>query len=122
MHDIYEPTDPPNRREIPIYSVSDRIGSPLISVSPSKIAGVVEVEMDDDSSEFSPSTLVTERIGTNVAEFLVREIDRGRIPKGFLPLQAGVGNVSNSVMWAIVGMTISALPDVHEVLQTPYCS
>lgn len=29
MHDLYEPADPPNRREIPIYSPSDRIGSPL---------------------------------------------------------------------------------------------
>lgn len=101
MHDIYEPADPPHRREIPVYSVSDRIGSPLISVSPSKIAGVVEVELEDDPVEFSPGTPVTERIGTNVAEFLSREIDKGRIPKGFLPLQAGVGNVSNSVMGAI---------------------
>ncbi len=101
MHDIYEPDDPPHRREIPIYSVADRIGSPVISVSPSKIAGVVEVEMDDDSAEFSPPTPVTARIGANVADFLVREMDRGRIPKRFLPLQAGVGNVSNSVMEAI---------------------
>ena len=101
MHDIYEPADPPHRREIPIYSMSDRIGSPLISVSPSKIAGVVEVEMEDDPVEFSPATPMTERIGMNVAEFLAREIDKRRIPRGFLPLQAGVGNVSNSVMGAI---------------------
>jgi acetyl-CoA hydrolase len=101
MHDIYEPADPPHRREIPVYSVSDRIGSPIISVSPSKIAGVVDVEIEDDPVEFSPTTPVTERIGTNVAEFLVKEIDKHRIPEGFLPLQAGVGNVSNSVMGAI---------------------
>ena len=30
MHDIYEPADPPHRREIPIYKPSDRIGSPII--------------------------------------------------------------------------------------------
>lgn len=101
MHDIYEPADPPHRREIPVYSVSDRIGSPLISVSPSKIAGVVEVEVEDDPVEFTPANRVTEQIGTNVAEFLVREIDRHRIPKSFLPLQAGVGNVANSVMGAV---------------------
>jgi acetyl-CoA hydrolase len=101
FHDIYEPADPPHRREIPVYSVSDRIGSPLISVSPSKIAGVVEVDVDDDPVEFSPATAVTEQIGVNVADFLVREIDKHRIPKGFLPLQAGVGNISNSVMGAI---------------------
>jgi acyl-CoA hydrolase len=101
LHDIYEPADPPYRREIPIYSVSDRIGSPVISVEPSKIAGVVEVEMEDDPVSFSPSNAVTQRIGTNVAEFLARELSSGRIPKGFLPMQAGVGNVSNSVMAAI---------------------
>ncbi len=101
MHDIYEPADPPHRREIPVYSVSDRIGSPVIGVSPSRIAGVVEVELADDSVEFTPTTAATERIGINVAEFLAREIDKGRIPKSFLPLQAGVGNVSNSVMAAI---------------------
>jgi acetyl-CoA hydrolase len=97
LHDIYEPADPPYRREIPIYSVSDRIGSPVISVEPSKIAGVVEVDLEDDPVSFSPSNAVTQRIGTNVAEFLARELSSGRIPKGFLPLQAGVGNVSNSV-------------------------
>jgi acetyl-CoA hydrolase len=101
MHDIYEPADPPHRREIPVYSVSDRIGSPLISVSPSKIAGVVETELEDDPVEFSPESAVTAQLGMNVAEFLAREMDKGRIPKGFLPLQAGVGNVSNSVMGAI---------------------
>lgn len=101
LHDIYEPADPPYRREIPIYSVSDRIGSPVISVEPSKIAGVVEVDMEDDPVSFSPSNAVTQRIGINVAEFLALELSSGRIPKGFLPLQAGVGNVSNSVMAAI---------------------
>jgi propionyl-CoA:succinyl-CoA transferase len=103
LHDIYEPADPPYRREIPIFSVSDRIGSPVIGVEPSKIAGVVEVDMDDDPVSFSPPTAVTQRIGINVAEFLAGELSSGRIPKDFLPLQAGVGNVCNSVMAAIGG-------------------
>ena len=55
----------------------------------------------DSPVSFSPSNAVTQRIGINVAEFLARELSSGRIPKGFLPLQAGVGNVSNSVMEAI---------------------
>lgn len=101
LHDIYEPADPPHRREIPIYSVSDRIGSPIVSVEPSKIAGVVEVDLDDDPVAFTAPNAVTERIGFNVAEFLARELSSGRIPKGFLPVQAGVGNVSNTVMAAI---------------------
>ena len=42
MHDVYEPLDPPYRREIPIYKPSDRIGLPYVQVDPKKIIGVVE--------------------------------------------------------------------------------
>ena len=31
LHDIYEPADPPYRKQIPIYTPSDRIGSPILS-------------------------------------------------------------------------------------------
>ncbi|MDR3266858.1 MAG: acetyl-CoA hydrolase, partial [Tannerella sp.] len=46
IHDIYEPADPPARREIPIYTPSDRIGSPCLKVAPEKIIGVVETNND----------------------------------------------------------------------------
>lgn len=36
MHDIYQPLDPPYRREIPIYKPSDRIGVPVVKVDPKK--------------------------------------------------------------------------------------
>ena len=32
MHDIFEPRDPPERQEIPIFQVGDRIGSPICIV------------------------------------------------------------------------------------------
>src|SRR6516225_10464778 len=32
MHDLFEPKDPPARQEIPVYHVSDRIGSPMCLV------------------------------------------------------------------------------------------
>jgi len=101
MHDIYEPADPPHRREIPIYTVSDRIGSPVIKVDPSRIAGVVETEADDEARGFSESTPLTEKIGQNVAEFLAAEIVAGRVPKCFLPIQSGVGDIANSVLGAL---------------------
>ena len=41
IHDIFEPQDPPTRSEIPIFSASDRIGSPICVIDPKKIAGVV---------------------------------------------------------------------------------
>ena len=98
MHDIYEPADPPVRREIPIYSPSDRIGSPYIKVDPSKIIGVVETNNVANGSVFSPLDDTTLAIGKNVSDFLVKEIKAGRIPDTFLPIQSGVGNVANAVL------------------------
>jgi propionyl-CoA:succinyl-CoA transferase len=101
MHDIYEPSDPPHRREIPIYSASDRIGSPLVTVPPSKIVGIVETDLADECGSFTELTPVTERIGQHVADFLVAESVAGRIPPGFLPLQSGVGDIANCVLTAL---------------------
>ncbi|MCE5225360.1 MAG: acetyl-CoA hydrolase/transferase family protein [Porphyromonadaceae bacterium] len=101
MHDIYEPLDPPYRREIPIYTPSDRIGLPYIKVDPSKIVGVVETDNANEGSAFAPLDDVTKAIGDNVAKFLAGELEAGRIPKEFLPMQSGVGNVANAVLAAV---------------------
>jgi acetyl-CoA hydrolase len=101
IHDIYEPADPPYRREIPIFTPSDRAGLPYIQVDPEKIAGVVHTDLPDETSDFSPATPVTAAIGRNVADFLATEIRRGLIPAAFLPLQSGVGNIANAVLAAI---------------------
>ena len=97
MHDIYEPADPPYRREIPVYTPSDRIGTPYVKVDPAKIVGIVKTEEPNEGGKFSPLDDVTMAIGKNVADFLVSEIEAGRLPKEFVPLQSGVGNVANAV-------------------------
>lgn len=98
MHDIYKPLDPPRRREIPIYSPSDRIGTPTLKVDPSKIVGIVRTNALDGVKAFTQPDEVSKRIGANVVNFLVSEYRKGRIPKEFLPLQSGVGNVANAVL------------------------
>lgn len=98
IHDIYEPADPPMRREIPVYKPSDRIGQPFVKVDPKKIVGVVETNREPDGSKFAPLDDVTLAIGRNVSDFLVGEMKAGRLPKSFLPLQSGVGNVANAVL------------------------
>ena len=98
IHDIYEPEDPPMRREIPVYKPSDRIGQPFVKVDPKKIVGVVETNCEPDGSKFAPLDDVTLAIGRNVSDFLVGEMKAGRLPKSFLPLQSGVGNVANAVL------------------------
>jgi succinate CoA transferase len=101
MHDIYESADPPVRREIPIYTPSDRIGVPYIQVDPKKITGIVETNLPNEVGAFTPSDEVTNQIGQNVANFLSAEIKAGRIPASFLPVQSGVGNVANAVLGAM---------------------
>lgn len=98
IHDIYEPADPPMRREIPVYKPSDRIGQPFVKADPKKIVGIVETNREPDGSKFAPLDDVTLAIGRNVSDFLVGEMKAGRLPKSFLPLQSGVGNVANAVL------------------------
>ena len=101
MHDLAEPLDPPHRREIAIYSPSDRVGATCIKVDPAKIVGVVRTSEPNDDGGFAPLDEVTQAIGNNVAQFLVSEMEAGRLPKEFLPLQSGVGNVANAVLGAL---------------------
>jgi len=118
MHDIYEPADPPVRREIPIYTPSDRIGTPYLQIDPTKVVGIVETNLPNEVGAFTPSDEVTDRIGQNVADFLSAEIRAGRIPKTFLPVQSGVGNVANAVLGAMgANPEIPAFEIYTEVIQ-----
>lgn len=118
MHDIYEPANPPGRREIPIFAASDRIGSPVIKVDPAQIVGVVETDLPDESGGFDPPDPVTNTIGNYVAEFLAGEMAAGRIPSCFLPIQSGVGNIANAVLGALgAHREIPAFEMYTEVLQ-----
>lgn len=107
MHDIFEPQNPPNRRELPIYKASDRIGKPGIHVDPSKIVGIVETNYEDDSRALGEAGEIHKKIGQNVAEFLANEMRAGRIPASFLPLQSGVGETANGIL----GM-VGSHPDI----------
>jgi len=118
MHDIYEPLAPPHREAIPIYKPSDRAGTPHIKVDPSKIAGIVETDLPNEGGSFAPVDDVTAKIGDNVANFLVGEMAAGRIPREFLPVQSGVGNIANAVLGAMGGNRSIPVFDVYtEVIQ-----
>ncbi len=118
MHDVYEPLDPPYRREIPIYKPSDRAGLPYIQVDPKKIIGVVETNWPDEARGFADSDPITDKIGENVADFLAADMRRGIIPSTFLPLQSGVGNIANAVLGALGrDTTIPAFEMYTEVIQ-----
>ena len=101
MHDIYELERPPYRRPIMIEHANDRIGSHYIKVDPAKIVAVVEVNIPDEARGFHDPDPITDKIGQNVADFLVNDLRRGIIPSTFLPLQSGVGNIANAVLSAL---------------------
>ncbi len=118
MHDIYEPLDPPMRREIPVYSPSDRIGTDCIKVDPKKIVAVVKTNRPNEVGKFAELDETTKRIGDNVATFLVGEMKAGRIPASFLPIQSGVGNIANAVLGALgENKDIPAFEMYTEVIQ-----
>lgn len=101
MHDIYLPECPPYRQPIGICRPDDRIGTPTMHVEAEKVLGVVMTNAQDNLAPFTPLNAETQQIGYNVASFLASELRKGGIPKEFLPLQSGVGNIANAVLGAL---------------------
>ncbi|MDR2125689.1 MAG: succinate CoA transferase [Prevotellaceae bacterium] len=101
LHDIYVPLDPPYRREIPVYKPSDRCGNAVLKVDPNKIIGIVETNLPDGLSPYTPADAITETIGANVADFLATQLRENKIPSSFLPIQSGVGNIANAVLGSL---------------------
>ncbi|RJQ59556.1 MAG: succinate CoA transferase [Desulfobacteraceae bacterium] len=107
MTDIFVLPPPPHRSPIPIHDPLTRIGWPYAVVNPKKVIGIVESDLPDQSSDFSAPDGVGRQIASHVVRFLMDEMKAGRIPESFLPLQAGVGNVANSVL-----SELGAHPDI----------
>jgi succinate CoA transferase len=107
MHDIMILPPPPHREPIPVSHAMSRVGTPFASVDPARIAGVVETDAPDGCRALDAPDEVCTRIAGHVVAFLRDEMIAGRIPREFLPLQAGVGNVANAVMAGL-----GAHPDV----------
>ena len=101
FHDNYLLLDPPHRREIPIYKPSDRIGSPVLKIDPKKIIGIVPSNASEKIAPFTAPDEVSQKISENICNFLAGQLRDGRIPKEFLPIQSGVGNVANAVLYGL---------------------
>lgn len=101
MHDIYDVGGIGDKKLIPILSPMDRIGKINIKLDPKKVIGIVRTNIPDNNFDLSRSSEETNKIGHNVSKFLVNEMLNGRIPSRFLPVQSGVGNVSNAVLQAM---------------------
>jgi len=101
MADIMIVPPPPYRSALPIHDPINKIGWPYAAVDPKKVVAVVENNEPDHVPPFAPPMKASLRIAEHLVRFLVDEMRAGRIPDDFLPLQAGVGNITNGVMSAL---------------------
>ena len=118
MHDVYYGTQlPPHRKPIPLTSPHDRIGDAYLKVDLSKVVAVVETDLPDRNTAFTPPDAVSQRIAGHILDFLDHEVKQGRLPKELLPLQSGVGNTANAVMAGLNHGPYDNLTAYTEVLQ-----
>jgi acetyl-CoA hydrolase len=101
MADIFIIPPPPNRYPIQIYEPLTRIGFSYAVTDPKKVIGIVESDEPDHVTEFTAPDDIGRQIADHIINFLLGEMHKGRLPRDLLPLQAGVGNVANSVLAAL---------------------
>ncbi|HVI09268.1 MAG TPA: acetyl-CoA hydrolase/transferase family protein [Candidatus Binatia bacterium] len=118
MHDLYYAMQaPPHRQPIPLMYPGQRIGTPYLEVSPKKVAGVVLTNAPDRNKAFKDPDDVSRRIAGHILEFLSWEVKKGRMPANLLPLQSGVGNIANAVLFGLEEGQFENLTSYTEVIQ-----
>jgi succinyl-CoA:acetate CoA-transferase len=118
MHDIYYGTAlPPNRTPIPLVRPDDRIGEPFLRCDPDKIVAIVETHAPDRNLPFAAPDKVAGAIAGHLLEFLRHEVAKGRLPAALLPLQSGVGNISNAILTGLLDSPFENLTAFTEVIQ-----
>ncbi len=118
MHDIYYGTAlPPNRLPIPLVKPDDRIGQAHFKVDPSKIVAIVETDTPDRNAPFAKPDSTAKSIAGHLLEFLKSEVKAGRMPASLLPLQSGVGNVTNAVLAGLLDSPFENMTSFTEVIQ-----
>lgn len=118
MHDIYYGLQPPpNRAPIPLVHPGQRIGTPYLEVSQRKVVAVVPTNSPDRNTPFKAPDDASRRIAGHILEFLNWEVQKGRMPTNLLPLQSGVGNIANAVLFGLAEGNFEGLTAFTEVIQ-----
>lgn len=118
MHDVYYGTAlPPNRKPIPLIHPDDRIGEPYLRCDPAKVIAVIETDAPDRNSPFTPPDETSRQIAAHLLDFFAHEIRRGRLGPHLLPLQSGVGNITNAVLAGLADAGYRDLTAFTEVIQ-----
>jgi succinyl-CoA:acetate CoA-transferase len=118
MHDIYDGAAlPPDRRPLQILRPSDRIGEPYLRCPSEKISAIVLTNEPDYALPSRPADSDSQLIAGHLLDFLIHESSRGRLPAPLLPLQSGVGNVTNAVLARLDSGPFRPLTAYTEVIQ-----
>ena len=118
MHDIYYGLEPPpNRGPIPLTRTGQRIGAPYLKVPPEKVVAIVLTDSPDRNSAFKAPDQASKQIAGHILEFLSWEVKKGRMPANLLPLQSGVGNIANAVLFGLEEGPFEGLTSYTEVIQ-----
>lgn len=114
IHDIY--TGGPGE-VIPITGILDRVGSPTVHCPLEKIKAVVINETPGLAANFQAGNDVSDRIAGNIIEFLKEEVKRPHYHGKLPPLQSGLGNVANAVLYGLRDSGFKHLTMFTEVVQ-----
>jgi succinyl-CoA:acetate CoA-transferase len=118
MHDIYYGLEPPPRRQpIPLVHTGQRIGTPYLQLPPEKVIAIVLTDSPDRNSAFKAPDAGSRRIAGHILEFLGWEVQKGRMPSSLLPIQSGVGNIANAVLFGLEDAPFEDLTSYTEVIQ-----
>ena len=118
MHDLYYGLGlPPYRDPIPLTAPNQRIGEPYLKIPLEKVVAVVYTDVPDRSSSFKAPDECSRKIAANILDFLAWEVKKGRIPASLLPLQSGVGNIANAVLYGLGEGPFQDLTAYTEVIQ-----
>lgn len=117
LHDVYIPTERPNRQPIPVIACDTRIGSQSIKINKEKIAAIVITDLEDSPSLILPADDATQAIAGHLTEFFKGEVKKGNLDMSLRPLQAGIGTIANAVLTGFVDSPFHNLKMYSEVLQ-----
>jgi acetyl-CoA hydrolase len=120
LHDLLYTEEPPNRKPYLIEKVNDRIGKTFLPIDPNKIIAIVESPLHDTPTEVHSDMNCGKMISNHIVEFLQNEVKHNRLPSNLLPIQSGVGNISNAVIGGLVNSPFNNLEVWTEVIQDTF--
>ena len=117
IHDIYQAEDYPHRNVIPIVAPWNKIGRRTIPLNPDKVKAIVFTDKQDSPDDIAPPDEKTEKIASHILHFFEEEERQGHLSDRLLPIQSGIGKVSNAVLTGFINSNFYDLTMFSEVLQ-----